>query len=104
MNKLFQWVFKPQGTNLVQAEGYFLGYFFYFRATNVFATIEFFHSKYDFDREGGVNILKGYIVKNRNNYDATQLSKEESYFLIFKGCVRFLFCEIIPQWVSPLSR
>ena len=50
MKRFFEWIYKPNGNCPVQAEGYFLGYFFYFRARHEFATIEFYNKKEDFDK------------------------------------------------------
>ena len=64
MNKIFRWIYKPSGNCPVQAEGYFLGYFFYFRARHEFATIEFYNKKEDFDSDAWTNPIVDIVLKS----------------------------------------
>ena len=91
MKKIFKWIYKPSGHCPVQAEGYFLGYFFYFRARYEFATIEFYNNKEDFDGDAWTNPIVDIVVKTTEEYRAGWLSKKECTFLVFKGCFIFLF-------------
>lgn len=91
MKRFFEWIYKPSGNCPVQAEGYFLGYFFYFRARHEFATIEFYNKKEDFDGDAWTKPIADIVVKSTDKYVAGWLSKKECIFLVFKGCVIFLF-------------
>lgn len=91
MKKIFKWIYKPNGNCPVQSEGWFLNYFFYFRARGNYATIEFYNNKEDFYI--GDAVISWYL-KETKQYDAGWLSKRVCYFLISKGCLRFLFYRI----------
>lgn len=87
MTKLFKWIYKPSGNCPVQAEGYFLGYYFYFRARHTQATIEFYKDETFFYKN---NYIKRFILKTTPEYRAGWLSKRYCKWLIFKGCFLFL--------------
>lgn len=89
MKRIFKWIYKPRGNCPVQSEGWFLGYYFYFRARHEFATIEFYNSKEDFELLN--NTIAEYDLKETEEYKAGWLSKKECKFLVFKGCFIFLF-------------
>jgi hypothetical protein len=91
MKKLFKWINKPGGNCPVQAEGYFLGYFFYFRARHQSATIEFYNNREDFEGDIWVESIAHITLKTTEPYEAGWLSKRECTFLVFKGCFLFLF-------------
>ena len=84
MKRFFKWIYKPSGNCPVQAEGYFLGYFFYFRARHEFATIEFYNKKEDFDGDAWTNPISDIIVKTTNEYVADWLSKKRMYVFSFQ--------------------
>lgn len=88
MKKLFEWEYKPSGNCPVQANGWFLGYYFYFRARWSQASIEFYKDKGDYELD---IIKKSYILKETDSYLAGWLSNSVCKRLIFKGCLMFLF-------------
>lgn len=80
------WLYKPSSHCLVQAEGYYLGYWFYFRSRGVSATIIFSKVKED------------YLSRNAQRYDtlwkgtwpsAGWLGHNKCKQLICKGLRRF---------------
>jgi hypothetical protein len=87
-NKFFKWIYKPNGNCPVQSEGWFLGYYFYFRARWSTATIEFYRDKWDFELLN--NPVAEYDLKETEEYKAGWLSKRICTFLIYKGCLKFL--------------
>lgn len=80
MTKLFKWIYEPIGNCPVQAEGYFLGYYFYFRSRHTQATIKFYKD----------DNYKSFILKTTPSHRAGWLSKRYCKWLIFKGCFLFL--------------
>lgn len=92
--KIFQWVYKPSGNCPIQAEGYFLGYFFYFRARHELATMDFYNDRGDFDNNAFAKPIAYIIVKTDDDYEAGWLSKKECTFLVFKGCFMFILNKI----------
>lgn len=76
MKRFFKWVHKPSGNFPVQAEGYFLNYFFYFRARNQLATIEFYNKKEDFDSDDWTNPIVDIILKSTSKHKAGWTSKK----------------------------
>jgi len=88
MKRFFKWIYKPSGNCPVQAEGYFLNYYFYFRARHQHATIEFYKNKADFET---MQYNYKFYLKKTSEYMAGWLSKAECTFLVFKGCFLFLF-------------
>lgn len=91
MRKIFKWIYKPSGNCPVQAEGHFLGYFFYFRARWQSARIEFYNDIKDFEEDNFKEILFYTTLKNTRPYKAGYLSKRTCMFLVYKGCFLFLF-------------
>lgn len=91
MKKLFKWIYSPNGNCPIQAEGYFLGYFFYFRARYDIVTISFYNKKEDFDSYIWISPVADIILKYTEPYQASWLSKRECKFLVLKGCFIFLF-------------
>lgn len=87
MRKFFKWEYKPSGNCPVQAEGWFLGYYFYFRARWSSATIEFYKDKGDFELD---IIKKSFVLKQTAKYKAGWISKTLCKWLIYKGCLFFL--------------
>ncbi len=87
MRKIFKWEFQPSGNCPVQANGWFLGYYFYFRSRWSLATIEFYKDKGDYE----LDIVVGYFeIEETENYLAGWLSKSECKKLVYKGCFMFL--------------
>ena len=87
MTKLFKWIYKPSGNCPVQAEGYFLGYYFYFRSRHTQATIEFYEDEVDWHIKSPIY---RFTLKETDDYAAGWLSKHYCKWLIFKGCFLFL--------------
>jgi len=87
MKRFFKWESKPNGNCPVQSNGWFLNYYFYFRARGEFATIEFYKDKGDFYTTDAV---MAFYLKKTGEYQAGWLSKKLCAFLIFKGCLMFL--------------
>ena len=81
---MIKWIYKPSGNCPVQAEGYFSGHYFYFRARGEQATIEFS------EVEGGPEVAY-YILTETDEYMAGWLPKWKCRLLIWKGCFKFLF-------------
>jgi len=85
---MIKWICKPTGNCPVQADGYFLGYYFYFRARHQFATIDFCVSEERWDEDV---IIASYTLKELKDSSAGWLSHKHCKWLIYKGCLRFLF-------------
>jgi len=85
---MIKWKYKPSGNCPVQSEGWFLGYYFYFRARWERATIEF--SKTEAGWENDL-IHARYVLTKTEEYAAGWLPKWKCKLLIYKGCLRFLF-------------
>jgi len=91
MKKLFKWEYKPSGNCPVQANGWFLGYYFYFRARWSLATIKFYKDKGDYE----IDIIEAYFeLKKTENYLAGWLPKSKCKWLIYKGCFLFLLNQL----------
>jgi hypothetical protein len=82
---MIKWIYKPNGICPVQAEGYFMGHYFYFRARHERVTIDF--SK-DEESWWNGNIEKLYLLKRIE--EAGWLSEKKCIRLIRKGCLMFL--------------
>ncbi len=86
---MIKWKRKPSGNCPVQVEGWFLGYYFYFRARYDQATIEFSETETDWEYQRYVAVYTLYTT--RNPYMAGYLPKWFCKVLIWKGCIKFLF-------------
>ena len=85
---MIKWKYKPSGSCPVQAEGWFLGYYFYFRSRWEEATIEFSLSEAGWEN----NLIHGrYVLITTDEYAAGWLPKWKCKLLIWKGCIKFLF-------------
>jgi len=86
---MIQWKHKPSGACPVQSEGYFLGYYFYFRARYDKAVIEFSLTEPGWEND----MIHGRYVlwTTRSLYGAGWLPKWFCRMLVWWGCVRFLF-------------
>jgi hypothetical protein len=87
MKRFFKWESKPNGNCPVQSNGWFLNYYFYFRARGEFATIEFYKDKGEFY---GDDCVMAFYLKKTKQYEAGWLSKRICKFLIYKGCIMIL--------------
>jgi hypothetical protein len=85
---MIKWKYKPAGNCPVQSEGWFLGYYFYFRARWERATIEF--SKTEAGWENDL-IHARYTLTKTEEYAAGWLPKWKCKLLIYKGCLKFIF-------------
>jgi len=86
--RLIKWKYKPSGWFPVQAEGWFLGTYFYFRSRGDEAAIEFCSTEEDWDKN---NIDSFYILYRTAPYKAGWLSKWLCRLLIYKGCFMYYF-------------
>lgn len=84
---MFKWKYKPCGIFHVQAEGWLLGFFFYFRAMGSSVTIDFSKSE-ELWIEG--NYIKSFNLLNFRNRKAGDLSFWKAELLIYLGCLLFL--------------
>ena len=92
MKLLFKWHYPPCGNCPVQAEGWFLGYYFYFRARHRYVTIDFYRTQEEFENDSWAAPVCNILLKETNGpYDAGWLSKRLCKFLIYKGCFLFIF-------------
>ena len=87
---MIKWKYKPSNNCPVQAEGYFSGHYFYFRARGEYATIEF--SK----EEDGPEVAY-YILTKTEHYMAGWLPKWICRLLIWKGCLKFIIKKEIQE-------
>jgi hypothetical protein len=85
---MIKWKYKPSGNCPVQAEGWFLGYYFYFRARYEEATIEFSLNEDCWEND---LINARYVLLKTDEYVAGWLSPMICRLLIWKGCIKFLF-------------
>ena len=83
---MIKWKSKPEGNCPVQAEGYFMNHFFYFRARYEEATIEFAETYGDWLC---FNVEKDYSLLKTPPYKAGWLTKQKCRLLIYKGCFKF---------------
>jgi hypothetical protein len=85
---MIKWISKPHGNCPVQAEGYFRGYYFYFRARHSQATIEFSKTEEDWVKYNSIN---RYVLAKVDDPQAGWLRKWICKLLIWKGCLIFMF-------------
>ena len=86
---MIKWKRKLQGNCPVQAEGYFMGYYFYFRSRYSQATIEF--SKTEAGWENELIHARYVLIDMEDDYTAGYLPKWVCRLLIWKGCIKFFF-------------
>jgi hypothetical protein len=85
---MIKWKRKPSGIAPVQAEGWFMGKYFYFRSRYRYAVIQFADSQHDWDI---VNISKKYVLyTSKDEYGASSISYWFAKLLIYKACVMYL--------------
>ena len=88
--KLFSWKYRPGGNCPVQAEGTFLGHYFYFRSRWSTASIEFARTEDDWEKN---SLIKRFELKHYPEMEAGWISAREAMRLIVVGCL----CYIIPR-------
>lgn len=91
---LFKWIYKPCGKSPVESEGYFLGYYFYFRSKWDFSEIEFAKTKEDWEDTSNENIVHFYVKKYKTEYAGGWIKKRYAKHLIYKGCLLFLLYKL----------
>lgn len=84
---ILKWKHKPWGNCPVQAEGWFLGYYFYFRSRWEFARIDFSKTEEDWWKD---QIHKEYYLAGFPSPSAGWISKRQATLLIYKGLLMFL--------------
>ncbi len=86
---MIKWKHKLGGNCPVQAEGYFMDYYFYFRARGNSVTMEFSKTEAGWDN----NLIHAHYVllDMEDNYAAGWLPKWVCWLLVWKGCIKFMF-------------
>lgn len=85
---MIKWIYRPSGFCPVQAEGFFMGKYFYFRSRWSTTSIEFSDSQKDW-KDG--NILRRYVLMIDKYHGAGWLPHWQAHFLVYVGCMKFLF-------------
>jgi hypothetical protein len=88
MKKIFKWKYSPEGNCPVQAEGYFLGTYFYFRSRWDYAQIDFAKSEDDWQNYKN---RASYVLYKTYGYEAGHFEKWFCKLLIYKGCLLYFF-------------
>ena len=86
---MIKWKRKPHGNCPVQAEGWFLGYYFYFRSRGSKTTMEF--SKTEAGWENELIHARYTLLDLKDGYSAGWLPKWICRLLIWEGCCMFMF-------------
>ena len=90
---MITWKHEPNGICPVQAEGFFLGYYFYFRSRYETGKIQFCKKEQDWD-DG--YITKEYVVyTSKDLFAAGYIKHSKARRLIYWGCFKFLINRII---------
>ena len=89
--KLFSWKYEPSGACPVQAEGQFLGHYFYFRSRWNTASIEFAETEAAWDKW---SIIKRIELKHYGGADAGWIPKQEATCLVYLGCLSYIIPRI----------
>jgi hypothetical protein len=90
--KLFSWKYQPSGNCPVQAEGTFLGHYFYFRSRWNTASIEFSETEEDWEK---CAIIKRIELKHYGGADAGWISHSEGLRLVVIGCLTYIVPRIL---------
>lgn len=85
---MIKWERKPSGNCPVQAEGHFLGYYFYFRSRWSTARMEFSLTEAGWEND---LIHARYELWHTKPMEAGWLPNWFCYLLIYWGCLKFLF-------------
>lgn len=86
-NLIIKWIYTPRGNCPIQAEGYFLNHYFYFKARYETAFIEFCKSEEAWERD---LIDTRYTLLTTDPYLAGWLPLWQCRLLIWKGCFKLL--------------
>jgi hypothetical protein len=86
---MIKWKYKPSGKCPVQSEGYFMGWYFYFRSRHSTAVIEF--SKTEAGWENGLIHGRYVLWTTKEPSKAGWLKPNFCKVLIWIGCIRFFF-------------
>lgn len=90
---MITWKDEPHSVCPVQAEGFFLGYFFYFRSRYETSKIMFLEKEEDWDDQ---LIVKEYVLyRFKDLYAAGYIKHSKARRLIYWGCFKFLINRII---------
>ena len=85
---MIKWIYRPNGYCPVQAEGHFMGKYFYFRSRWSTASIEFADSKTEWEKN---NIIKRYILfEDKKKMGAGWIPKWMAYLCIYRGIIMYL--------------
>ena len=83
---MIKWLSKPHKKYQIQAEGYFLGRYFYFRSKFNASVIEFSNHKNHYD----YHLEKSYLLHVNNDYEAEYLNLNFCKLLIVTP--QYIFC------------
>ena len=84
---MIKWIYKPSGACPVQAEGYFLGHYFYFRSRGSAARIDFAKTEECWEKD---NLIASFdLYHTESLVGAGWLDKKFCVWLIYKGCLKF---------------
>ena len=86
---MIKWISKPHGACPVQAEGYFMGYYFYFRSRWQTSSIEFAKTEQDWKDDKLVAYYE--LAKFDDDNAASWLPHWTCRLLIWMGCLKFIF-------------
>ena len=86
---MIKWISKPHGACPVQAEGYFMGYYFYFRSRWQTSSIEFAKTEQDWKDDKLVAYYE--LAKFDDEHTASWLPHWACRLLIWMGCLKFIF-------------
>jgi hypothetical protein len=96
---MIKWLLKPHKKYQIQAEGYFLGRYFYFRSKFNTSVIEFSNHKNQYN----YHLEKSYVLHVNNDYEAEYLNLNFCKLLIYKGCFLFML-HLIKSKIKKLCR
>ena len=85
---MIKWKYLPSGNCPVQAEGHFMGYYFYFRSRGEMARIDFSLTEAGWDND---LIHARYVLWRTKDHHAGWLPHWFCRVLIWWGCARFFF-------------
>lgn len=93
---MIHWGYKPHGAAPVQAEGTFMGHYFYFRSRWDRAIIEFAETDQDWLRD---RLVKCYTLHTtKDPYGASFLPHATCKRLIWKGCFKFFLYLLVNKF------
>ena len=90
--KIFSWKYSPTGQCPVQAEGQFLGHYFYFRSRWSTASIEFAETEEHWEK---CHIIRRYALKRYEAPAAGWISAREAGWLIAVGCLAYIVPRVL---------